>query len=80
MYKRQGSTLQSNVALRNVVNTLGIPVETAVMGLTCNPASALGQTDIGSLQLGMRAHLTALDDDFNVVLTMVDGKIVYDKR
>lgn len=75
-----GSTLKSNVALRNVVKTLGIPVETAVMGLTCNPASALGQTDIGSLQLGMRAHLTALDDDFNVVLTMVDGKIVYDNR
>lgn len=75
-----GSTLKSNVALKNVVEVIGIPVETAVMGLTCNPAAALGASDIGSLQIGNRAHLTALDENFNVVLTMVDGKIVYDKR
>ena len=75
-----GSTLRSNIALRNVVTALGIPVETAVMGLTCNPASALGQPDIGTLQTGARAHLTALDENFNVVLTMVDGNIVYDAR
>ena len=75
-----GSTLCSNVALKNVVNTIGIPLETAVLGLTKNPANALGISDIGSLKAGYRAHLTALDDDFNVVLTMVDGKIVYDKR
>lgn len=75
-----GSTLKANVALKNVVKTLGIPVETAVMMLTSNPANAIGANDIGSLQSGMRAHLTALDEDFNVVLTMVDGKIVYDKR
>ena len=31
----------------------------------------------GSIDIGKRAHLTVLDDDFNVVMTIVDGKIVY---
>jgi len=76
-----GSSLRSNLALKNVVEILGIPVETAAKMLTINPARAMGlDSEIGSLDCGKRAHLTALDENFNVVLTMVDGKIVYDAR
>ena len=76
-----GSSLRSNRALQNVVETLDIPVETAAKMLTINPATALGlEKEIGALDRGYRAHLTALDDNYNVVLTMVDGKIVYDNR
>lgn len=76
-----GSSLRMNVALRNAVRVLGVPIETAVKAITVNPAAALGMSgEIGSLSARHRAHLTALDEDFNVVLTMVDGRIVYDNR
>lgn len=76
-----GSSLRSNIALKNVVEILGVPVADAAKMLTINPARAIGlECEIGSLDAGKRAHLTALDDDYNVVLTMVDGKIVYDAR
>lgn len=79
--KLAGSSLRSNRALKNVVETLQVPIETAAKMLTINPATAIGLGhEIGALDPGYRAHLTALDDDFNVVLTMVNGKIVYDKR
>lgn len=73
-----GSSLRTNEALRNVVKTLGIPLEDAMLGVTKNPAQALGMYDkFGSIDVGKRAHLTVLDDDFNVVMTIVDGKVVY---
>ena len=76
-----GSSLRSNQALKNVVEILGVPVEKAAKMLTINPARAMGlDHEIGSIETGKRAHLVALDDDYNVVLTMVDGKIVYDNR
>ena len=76
-----GSSLRTNIALKNVVTRLGMPVEDAMLGVTKNPAQALGMYDeIGSIAVGKRAHLTVLDDDFNVVMTVVDGKIVYKNK
>ena len=73
-----GSSLRINRALGNVVETLGIPIEEAMLGVTKNPAEALGLYEsIGSIDVGKRAHLTVLDEKFNVVMTIVDGKIVY---
>ncbi|MBQ9985608.1 MAG: N-acetylglucosamine-6-phosphate deacetylase [Oscillospiraceae bacterium] len=74
-----GSSLRTNVALRNVVTKLGMSLEDAMLGVTKNPAEALGMYDkIGSIAPGKRAHLTVVDDDFNVVMTIVDGRIVYE--
>lgn len=73
-----GSSIAINRAFANVVKTIGVPIEDAMLGVTKNPAEALGLYDeIGSIEIGKRAHLTALDDDFNVVMTIVDGEIVY---
>ncbi len=73
-----GSSLRINRALGNVVEVLGVPVCDAMLGVTKNPAEALGMYDeIGSIDVGKRAHLTVLDEKFNVVMTIVDGKIVY---
>lgn len=76
-----GSSLRSNLALKNAVEKLDVTVAEATKMLTINPARALGlDGEIGSIDTGKRAHLTALDEDYNVVLTMVDGRIVYDNR
>lgn len=73
-----GSSLRTNVALGNVVTKLGVPIEKAMLGVTKNPASALGlDGEIGSISEGKRAHLAVLDEKFNAVMTMVDGKVVF---
>jgi len=73
-----GSSLRTNVALSNVVKKLGVSLEDAMLGVTKNPAEALGIYDkVGSIRPGKRGHLTVLDDDFNVIMTIVDGNIVY---
>lgn len=76
-----GSTLRTNFALRNVVNTLGMSLADAMLGVTKNPAEALGiYGEAGSIDIGKKANLAVLDDDFNVVMTMVNGKVVYRKK
>lgn len=73
-----GSSLRINRALGNVVTKLNVPVCDAMLGVTKNPAEALGvYGDIGSIDVGKRAHLTVLDDNFNVVMTIVGGNVVY---
>ncbi|MBR3847867.1 MAG: amidohydrolase family protein, partial [Oscillospiraceae bacterium] len=73
-----GSSLRINRAFGNVVETLGVSVEDAMLGVTKNPAEALGMYDeIGSIDVGKRAHFTVLDDKFNVVMTIVNGNVVY---
>ena len=72
-----GSTLRLNIAVKNLCEGLGLPLERVILAATKNPAEALGLADVGSVKKGYRANLTALRDDFSVALTMVDGKIVY---
>ncbi len=78
MHTHGGAGLGADGVLRSVVKKLGIPLEDAMLGVAKNPAEALGMYDkFGSIAIGKRAHLTVLDDDFNVVMTIVNGKIVH---
>lgn len=73
-----GSVLKMNVAVRNMVRKVGVPFETAVAYATENPAKELGiYGETGSITQGKRADFTVLDDDFNVLMTVVGGKLVY---
>ncbi len=75
-----GSSLTLDRALYNVVKELHVPFEEAMLGVTKNPAEALGMYDkIGSIDVGKKANLTVLDDEFNVVMTIVGGEVVYKK-
>ncbi len=73
-----GSVLKMNVAIKNLVNN-GINFCDAIDFATVNPAKNLGIFDeLGSVAVGKRADFTVLDDDFNVLMTVRDGEIVYD--
>ena len=73
-----GSVLSMNVALKNIVEKVGVPFERAVKFATENPARALGIfEETGSIEVGKSADFTVLDRDFNVLLTVRDGEIVY---
>jgi len=76
-----GSTLKLLDGVRTMVEKVGTPLTDAIAMASLNPARALGVDSwLGSIEVGKKADLIAIDDDYNVVFTMVDGKIVYDCR
>ncbi len=75
-----GSVLKMNVAIKNLVERVGIPFTDAVDFATVNPSKNIGVfKDRGSIELGKRADFTVLNNDYEVEMTMVGGKIIYKK-
>ena len=69
-----------NDAIKNLVTKVGISFENAVNFATYNPAKHLSILDkVGTIEVGKNANFTVLDKDYNITLTLVDGKIVYKK-
>ena len=75
-----GSVLHMNVAVRNLMEKAGVPFEDAVDAATYNPACNLGlDSEIGSIAQGKRADFTIVNSNFEVLATIVGGKVVYKK-
>ena len=73
-----GSVLKMNIAVKNMVEKVGVPLLKAVDFATANPAKSLGIFDKkGSIRPGKDADFTVLDGDFNVIMTVRAGKIIY---
>ena len=73
-----GSTLSLNRAIKNMTQLAGVPELDAVKMASEVPARILGVDQrIGSIAPGMEASLTVMDDDFNVLLTLVKGQQVF---
>ena len=73
-----GSVLKMNDAVKNMVNKVGLSIETVIKAVTENPAKNLNIFDkYGSISVGKKANFTILDDDFNVTNTIVGGNLVY---
>jgi N-acetylglucosamine-6-phosphate deacetylase len=76
-----GSVMSMNMAVKNMMNHTGIALTDAVKMASANPARLLGIDDRkGSIKEGMDADITVIDDDINIILTMVGGDVVYDSR
>ena len=73
-----GSVLRMNIALKNIVEKVGVPLESAIKFATENPARALGiYRETGSIEVGKRADFAVLDKEFNVLMTVRDGEVIY---
>lgn len=73
-----GSILKMNVAIKNLVETIGVPLTEAVDYASANPAKRLGLFDkIGSIKQGKRADFCVLTENFDVALTVKNGKTIY---
>ena len=73
-----GSTATLNRCVRNVNQRVGVPLPEAVKMASLNPARAMGFADgLGSIAVGKDASLVVMDEEVNVYLTMVRGKVVY---
>jgi N-acetylglucosamine-6-phosphate deacetylase len=67
-----GSVLTMDAAVRNL-HACGATLAQAVHAATAAPARLLGDPSLGVLRPGARADLAVLDDDLNVVRTLVAG-------
>ncbi len=75
-----GSTLRLIDAVKNMTTKVGVGLSSAVKMATINPARTLALDQrLGSIEKGKQADLIAIDQHFQVVFTMIDGKIVYDQ-
>lgn len=75
-----GSVLRMNVAVKNVMNFLNLPLEEVVKYASINPAKNLGVDNLlGSIKEGKRADFVILDKDLNVVKTVRAGKVIYER-
>jgi N-acetylglucosamine-6-phosphate deacetylase len=78
----RGSIAGSVITLLEAVRlmlSLGVPAEDVARMASSNPARLLGvDQDCGSLEVGKRADLTALDAEGNVRLTLIGGRVAFD--
>lgn len=73
-----GSALTLDQAVRNVVS-LGFNIKDAIRMATLNPAREANLEGMGKIAIGNYADLVVLDEGLNVLLTIVNGEIVYQK-
>ncbi|WP_307786941.1 N-acetylglucosamine-6-phosphate deacetylase [Pseudogracilibacillus auburnensis] len=73
------STVTMNEALRKTVEN-GIPLFDAVKMATSTPANILGLENKGRISPEKDADLVLLDDNFNVIWTMVSGELYKNKQ
>ncbi len=75
-----GSILKMNDAIKNLVLSCNVKFTDAVDFATANPAKNLGIFDkVGSIEVGKNADFTVLNEEFEVCLTVREGKTVYKK-
>ena len=73
-----GSVLRMNRAVQNMVEKVGVPFTQAVDYATINPARTLKiDHEAGSIEVGKRADFTVLNANYDVVMTVRGGKVVY---
>ncbi len=74
-----GSTATADRLVRVMTGPGGASLPEAVRMLTATPAAIMGLTDRGTLTPGLRADLVVLDDQLNVLRTVINGKTVWKK-
>ena len=73
-----GSVLTLNKAVKNLFENTELTLCEAVRCATINPATALKvQDEIGSIAEGKMADMVIFNDNFDIMFTIIDGKIQY---
>ena len=75
-----GSVLRMNHAVRNVHNLAGVELTHALDMASINPALNLGiANERGSIKVGKYADMVVLDENFEVVMTIAEGRVIYQR-
>lgn len=74
-----GSTLRSNIGIKNIIEEVGLDWEYAVKAASTNPARYLRIDDqYGYIRAGYKASLTILKADYSVSATYVKGECLFE--
>lgn len=74
-----GSVLKLNEALKNMTTHTAMTLQEAVKSVTQLPAQKLGIKK-GSLKAGYDADIVLFDEDFSIIMTIIDGEIKYQRE
>jgi len=75
-----GSVATMNRCVRNMIKLVGLSMQDAVKMATINPARVIGiNKNKGSLVKGMDADIVIFDEEINIMMTIVGGKIVFQR-
>ena len=79
--ERYGGSVQAlDQMIRNVVAHSDVPLADAVRMASLTPAEVIGIDDqCGSLAAGKRADLCFMDNDLNVIKTVIGGRVAYQR-
>jgi len=73
-----GSALHCDQAVRNLMSFARIPFETAIVAASLAPARLLGlERESGALLPEKRADMSLWDENYQVIATIADGRLVY---
>lgn len=73
-----GSILKMNNAVKNLVLSCGVPLTDAIDFATVNPAKNLNIFDTtGSIEVGKNADFAVINGEFDVMLTVRDGNVIF---
>lgn len=76
-----GSVATMDRCVRNMVKLVGLSIQNAVKMATINPAKVIGVDDKkGSLVKGKDGDVVIFDENINVIMTIVGGRIVYRRQ
>jgi len=76
-----GSVITLEKAVRNLVNRVNIPIHEAIRMASLNPARILGLDHRkGILAVGKDADIVVLDSNYEVCMTIIGGKICFDRQ
>ena len=74
-----GSVLKLNVAVKNVLDHTGLPVNEVFRMASLTPATAIHCGDrLGSLEAGKDADIIITDENINVLRTIKKGRTIYE--
>ena len=75
-----GSTVTLDRSVEFMVEKTGVPLQEAVRMVTLNPARVLGlDRSKGMLAVGKDADLVVMDRTYGVEMTLIDGRIVFER-
>ncbi len=75
-----GSVLKMNDAVKNVHKLAGIELTKVLDMASINPAKNIGVENVrGSIKVGKFADFAVLNENFDVMMTIVEGRVIYQK-
>ena len=76
-----GSVATMDHLARDIVSLMGISIQDAIKIATLNPDRVLGiDADRGILFLGLKVDVVVFDKNVKIIMTVVEGKIVYRRK